>query len=102
MILILQTFIDNSTDDEENPYELLVLASMDRVVDILRVHEESITHMIWSPDGQLLGTVDLEESFSMWNYFGNTQETSSNLSNKIKSTKCDVVDRKSLLYQVIR
>lgn len=41
----------------KNPrkYEILILGAMDRVVDILTGHEANVQHMIWSPNGQILG-----------------------------------------------
>jgi len=36
-------------------YEVLVLASLNRVVDILKHHDDLIRVLLWSPDGKRLG-----------------------------------------------
>lgn len=34
---------------------MLVLASMDRVVDAMENHDDHVAHLFWSPDGKQLG-----------------------------------------------
>ncbi|XP_049298213.1 protein cortex-like isoform X3 [Anopheles funestus] len=54
------------TDMNKQP-EILVLASMDRVVDVMRNHDDVIVHLLWSPDGKQLG---YDETLTIWNFFG--------------------------------
>lgn len=35
--------------------EILVLSSMDRVVDVLEAHDRMVFYLIWSPNGKILG-----------------------------------------------
>ncbi|XP_058118960.1 protein cortex-like [Anopheles coustani] len=56
-------------DDDKQP-EIVVLASLDRVVDVLRNHEESIVHLLWSPDGKQLASIGHDETLTIWNFFG--------------------------------
>lgn len=48
--LIIFQFLDNKTK-----YDILVLASLDRVVDLLTVHEGSVKLLMWNYDGTMLG-----------------------------------------------
>uniref|UniRef100_A0A182RHR2 WD repeat-containing protein 55 homolog n=1 Tax=Anopheles funestus TaxID=62324 RepID=A0A182RHR2_ANOFN len=62
------------TDMNKQP-EILVLASMDRVVDVMRNHDDVIVHLLWSPDGKQLGTGcslhgGYDETLTIWNFFG--------------------------------
>ncbi|XP_058067093.1 protein cortex [Anopheles bellator] len=54
----------------EKPPEILVLASIDRVVDVLRNHDEAVMHLLWSPDGLQLASIGLDETLAIWNFFG--------------------------------
>uniref|UniRef100_A0A182WEM5 Uncharacterized protein n=1 Tax=Anopheles minimus TaxID=112268 RepID=A0A182WEM5_9DIPT len=57
------------TDINKQP-EILVLASMDRVVDVMRNHDDVIVHLLWSPDGKQLASVGYDETLTIWNFFG--------------------------------
>ncbi|XP_053670153.1 protein cortex [Anopheles nili] len=59
-----------SYSDLEKPPEILVLASMDRVVDVMRNHDDVIIHLLWSPNGRQLASVGCDESLTIWNFFG--------------------------------
>uniref|UniRef100_A0A182SA69 WD_REPEATS_REGION domain-containing protein n=1 Tax=Anopheles maculatus TaxID=74869 RepID=A0A182SA69_9DIPT len=48
----------------------MVLASMDRVVDVMRNHDDVIVHLLWSPDGKQLASVGYDETLTIWNFFG--------------------------------
>uniref|UniRef100_A0A182MXM3 Uncharacterized protein n=1 Tax=Anopheles dirus TaxID=7168 RepID=A0A182MXM3_9DIPT len=61
-----------SFTDASKPPEILVLASMDRVVDVMSNHEDVIAHLLWSPDGQQLASVGYDETLTIWNFFGNS------------------------------
>lgn len=41
--------------DDETTYEILVLASFDRVVDLLSIHEGCVKCLLWNADGSMLG-----------------------------------------------
>uniref|UniRef100_A0A182WX62 WD_REPEATS_REGION domain-containing protein n=1 Tax=Anopheles quadriannulatus TaxID=34691 RepID=A0A182WX62_ANOQN len=56
--------------DLSKPPEILVLASMDRVVDVMRNHDDCIVHLLWSPDGKQLASVGYDETLTIWNFFG--------------------------------
>lgn len=43
------------SEDESIEHEILVMASMDRVVDRLAVHEKSVYFLMWDPNGTHLG-----------------------------------------------
>ncbi|XP_052890378.1 LOW QUALITY PROTEIN: protein cortex-like [Anopheles moucheti] len=57
------------TDTNKQP-EILVLASMDRVVDVMRNHDDAIVQLLWSPDGKQLASVGYDETLTIWNFFG--------------------------------
>ncbi|XP_035902179.1 protein cortex-like [Anopheles stephensi] len=59
-----------SFTDVNKPPEILVLASMDRVVDVMRNHDDVIVHLLWSPDGKQLASVGYDETLTIWNFFG--------------------------------
>lgn len=49
--------------------EILVMASMSRVVDTLSVHESSVYFLMWNPDGTQLATAGDDETLNIWNFF---------------------------------
>ncbi|XP_050079705.1 protein cortex-like [Anopheles maculipalpis] len=59
-----------SFTDANKPPEILVLASMDRVVDVMHNHDDVIVHLLWSPDGKQLASVGYDETLTIWNFFG--------------------------------
>uniref|UniRef100_A0A182PU83 Uncharacterized protein n=1 Tax=Anopheles epiroticus TaxID=199890 RepID=A0A182PU83_9DIPT len=61
-----------SFSDTSKQPEILVLASMDRVVDVMRNHDDSIVHLLWSPNGTQLASVGYDETLTIWNFFGNS------------------------------
>lgn len=50
--------------------DMLVLASMDRVVDVMVSHEDVVGHLFWSPDGRQLASAGFDEALTIWNFFG--------------------------------
>ncbi|XP_017041310.1 protein cortex [Drosophila ficusphila] len=49
--------------------EILVLASLNRVVDLMSHQDRGTLFLMWSPDGTNIATSGLDETFSMWNFF---------------------------------
>lgn len=41
--------------DLSETYEILVLASLDRVVDLLNIHDGCVSCLLWNYDGTMLG-----------------------------------------------
>ncbi|ETN66934.1 retina aberrant in pattern [Anopheles darlingi] len=56
--------------DCPKPPVILVLASMDRVVDVLHNHDDMIFYLLWSPDGMQLASAGIDETLCIWNFFG--------------------------------
>lgn len=46
--------VELSTDISET-YEILVLAALDRVVDLLNIHDGCVKCLLWNHDGSMLG-----------------------------------------------
>ncbi|XP_032595250.1 protein cortex [Drosophila grimshawi] len=49
--------------------EILVLSSLNRVVDILGYQDRGALFMMWSPDGRSLAAAGHDESFSVWDFY---------------------------------
>lgn len=58
-----------SEDNMQLTCEILVMASMSRVVDTLSVHEKSVYFLMWNPDGTQLATAGDDETLNIWNFF---------------------------------
>ncbi|XP_065087735.1 protein cortex isoform X2 [Ochlerotatus camptorhynchus] len=54
----------------DKPPDMLVLASMDRIVDVMENHDDYVAHLFWSPDGKQLASAGCDESLTIWNFFG--------------------------------
>lgn len=65
--------------------EIMVLASMDRVVDNLTAHSSCVHHLMWSPNGTHIATAGDDETLNIWNFFGNSQKKIDDLSVQKKS-----------------
>ncbi|XP_055591279.1 protein cortex [Uranotaenia lowii] len=50
--------------------DIVVLASMDRVVDVMKNHDDVVAHLFWSPDGKQLASAGYDEALTIWNFFG--------------------------------
>ncbi|KAH8305396.1 hypothetical protein KR018_001767, partial [Drosophila ironensis] len=48
--------------------EILVLASLNRVVDLISHQSRGTLFLMWSPDGTNLATGGMDETFSIWNF----------------------------------
>lgn len=60
IILIINYFIHFIAADDGFSVEILVLASMNRVVDTLVLHENRVRFLMWNPDGTQLGNIILK------------------------------------------
>ena len=50
-------------------YKVLVLSSLDRMVDILRIPDGGARFLMWSPDGTRVATTGNDETLTMWNFY---------------------------------
>ncbi|XP_037025432.1 protein cortex [Bradysia coprophila] len=60
-------------DDAETSYEILVLASLDRVVDLLSIHDGCVKCLLWNADGSMLATAGNDNMLNVWNFFGHSK-----------------------------
>nr|NP_001260144.1 cortex, isoform B [Drosophila melanogaster]NP_523494.1 cortex, isoform A [Drosophila melanogaster]Q960N3.2 RecName: Full=Protein cortex [Drosophila melanogaster]AAF52421.1 cortex, isoform A [Drosophila melanogaster]AAK54464.1 cortex [Drosophila melanogaster]AGB92680.1 cortex, isoform B [Drosophila melanogaster] len=49
--------------------EILVLASLNRVVDLMSHQDRGTLFLMWNPDGTKIATGGLDDTFSLWNFF---------------------------------
>lgn len=40
------------------------------MVDRLKVHQDAVNYICWSPDGTILATAGADEMLCMWNFLG--------------------------------
>ncbi|KAH8411925.1 hypothetical protein KR222_002516, partial [Zaprionus bogoriensis] len=78
--------------DDNSCCEILVLASFNRIVDILGNRERGSVFMMWSPDGTKLATAGLDESFSVWEFF-----SKHHLESKVRKIKSKCPEKRSEL-----
>ncbi|XP_039479693.1 protein cortex isoform X2 [Drosophila santomea] len=50
-------------------FEIVVLASLNRVVDLLPHQDHGTIFLMWNPDGTNIATGGLDDTFSLWNFF---------------------------------
>ncbi|XP_058828934.1 protein cortex isoform X2 [Topomyia yanbarensis] len=65
--------------------DMIVLASMDRVVDVMENHEDVVAHLFWSPDGKQLASAGYDEALTIWNFFGTSPTNKKNNSQSLSS-----------------
>ncbi|XP_073837958.1 cdc20/fizzy protein cortex [Musca autumnalis] len=51
-----------------NDYKVLVMSSLDRIVDILRIPDGGARFLTWSPDGTRVATTGSDETLTMWKF----------------------------------
>uniref|UniRef100_W8BYQ2 Protein cortex n=2 Tax=Ceratitis capitata TaxID=7213 RepID=W8BYQ2_CERCA len=49
-------------------FKILVMASLNRVVDLLNIPESGARFVVWSPDGTRLATSGNDETLTIWNF----------------------------------
>ncbi|XP_059622797.1 protein cortex isoform X2 [Phlebotomus argentipes] len=53
---------------------IIVLASLEHVADVLKKNRMGqICHLLWSPDGKTLSSVDTRGNFTLWDFFGKSE-----------------------------
>lgn len=67
-LIVSYTIRYNKTDLDS--HEILVLASMNRVVDVLMNHSSPVRCTMWGPKGNILATAGDDRSLTIWNFFG--------------------------------
>lgn len=53
---------------------MIVLSSLDRIVDHLDIQCSHVRFMKWSPDGMQLATAGTDETLVIWNFFSNKED----------------------------
>ncbi|XP_055857164.1 protein cortex [Episyrphus balteatus] len=71
--LTAELLVSYSNKDEDGCVnsEIVVMSSLDHVVDVLRVPDSSVRFMMWSPTGMQLATAGNDETLTIWNYLPN-------------------------------
>ncbi|XP_030556729.1 protein cortex [Drosophila novamexicana] len=77
--------------------EILVLASLNRVVDILTHQDRGALFMMWSPDGTKLAAAGLDESFSVWEFYPSDKLDALEKKEERKNTKRSALELYSFL-----
>nr|XP_014099015.2 protein cortex-like [Bactrocera oleae]XP_036227398.1 protein cortex-like [Bactrocera oleae] len=88
-------------DDGCWDFKILVMSSLNRVVDLLCIPESGVRFVVWSPDGTRLATSGNDETLTIWNFcsekrteYGpniwkqNTRELNSKFGPVFKSWNC--------------
>ncbi|KNC24701.1 Protein cortex [Lucilia cuprina] len=52
-----------------NDYKVLVMSSLDRIVDILKIPDGGARFLMWSPDGTKVATTGNDETLTLWNFY---------------------------------
>ncbi|TMW47318.1 hypothetical protein DOY81_007598, partial [Sarcophaga bullata] len=61
--------ISNQDGTVCSDYKVVVLSSLDRMVDILRIPDGGARFLMWSPDGTRVATTGNDETLTMWNFY---------------------------------
>lgn len=62
--------------------DILVMGSMNRVVDNLSAHINTVNFLLWSPNGTHIATAGNDETLNIWNFFGMSQRKANELMEK--------------------
>ncbi|XP_037935705.1 protein cortex isoform X2 [Teleopsis dalmanni] len=60
--------IAKQDSDGCHDYQILVMSSLDRLVDVIRIPENGARFVMWSPDGSRLATCGDDETLTIWNF----------------------------------
>lgn len=59
--------------------DILVMASMNRIVDNISAHQGAVYFMLWDPTGTRIATAGRDESLNIWNFFGKSKRKADEL-----------------------
>lgn len=59
--------------------DILVLASMNRIVDNISAHQDAVYYILWDPTGTKVATAGQDESLNIWHFFGKSQKKANEL-----------------------
>ncbi|XP_055323838.1 protein cortex isoform X1 [Sitodiplosis mosellana] len=59
--------------------DIMVLASMNRIVDNISAHQDSVYYILWDPTGTKVATAGQDESLNIWHFFGKSQRKADEL-----------------------
>ncbi|XP_054731686.1 protein cortex isoform X2 [Anastrepha obliqua] len=71
--------VSMADDDGCWEFKILVMSSLNRVVDLLYIHESGARFVVWSPDGTRLATSGNDETLTIWNFCPEIRTDSSTL-----------------------
>lgn len=70
--------------------DILVMASMNRIVDNISAHQDDVYYILWDPTGTKVATVGRDESLNIWHFFGKSQRKADELK-RIQENKKQIV-----------
>lgn len=59
--------------------EIIVMGSMNRVVDNISAHQDDVYYILWDPTGTKVATIGQDESLNIWHFFGKSQRKADEL-----------------------
>lgn len=59
--------------------DILVMASMNRIVDNISAHQDAVYFILWDPTGTKVATAGQDESLNIWHFFGKSQKKADEL-----------------------
>lgn len=66
--------------------EIIVMGSMNRVVDNISAHQDDVYYILWDPTGTKVATIGQDETLNIWHFFGKSQRKADELK-KIQDNK---------------
>lgn len=62
-----------------NHSDILVMASMNRIVDNISAHQDAVHYVLWDPTAEKVATIGNDESLNIFHFFGKSQKKSNDL-----------------------
>lgn len=62
--------------------DILVMASMNRIVDNISAHQSAVHYLLWDRSGTRIATAGQDESMNIWNFFGRSRRKEYELKKK--------------------
>lgn len=59
--------------------DILVMASMNRIVDNISAHQDAVYYILWDPTGTKVATAGQDESLNIWHFFGKSLKKANEL-----------------------